>query len=242
MPWGTRRASRVAHHFSITITYIAYKYIPRSLQPCIFDYIDDHILRAATKRQCPYIHILYILVCTKHSIQLNTDKTELANTQLIGLGIQIKMHILTIAVTEKRKKDIVKHLETLATSTTVTAKYAQKCAGKCEDVAFIIYPLKVYLRHLRNAIPKYTDENQTVHVTLHIRNACTQWIRTLQYLNDRKITRVLNIPENTKDPCYTDGTQAILLKRRCYTPFLQEFSAIDLGPKHCCIQFYLKFK
>ena len=38
------------------------------------------------------------------------------------------------------------------------------------------------------------------------------------------------------------NTQAILLKRLCYTPFLQEFSAFDLGPKHCCIQFYLKFE
>ena len=37
-------------------------------------------------------------------------------------------------------------------------------------------------------------------------------------------------------------TQAILLNRRWYTPFLQHFFAFDLEPKHCCIQFYLKFK
>ena len=39
-----------------------------------------------------------------------------------------------------------------------------------------------------------------------------------------------------------DGTQAILLKRRLYTPFLQQFFAFDLGPKHCCIQIYLKLE
>ena len=38
------------------------------------------------------------------------------------------------------------------------------------------------------------------------------------------------------------STHAILLKRRCYTPFLQQFFAFDLPPKHCCIPFYLKLE
>ena len=32
------------------------------------------------------------------------------------------------------------------------------------------------------------------------------------------------------------------VKRRCYTPFLQQFFAFDLEPKHCCIPFYLKLE
>ena len=41
---------------------------------------------------------------------------------------------------------------------------------------------------------------------------------------------------------YAYCTQAILLKRRLHTLFLQQFFAFDLGQKHCCIQIYQKLE
>ena len=208
MPWGTRRASKVAHHFSIAIAYIANKYIPRALQPCIFNYIDDHIFRATSITKCLYVHVIYIFVCIKYYIQLNVDKTTLFAMKLIGLGILFDMIRHTVAPTEKRKQDLQQHLQILAWSPTVTAKYAQQCAGKCEDLAFMLYPLRVYLRHLRNAIPAHTNENQTVLVDMDIITTCVNWIRAITHITGRKMARVLNIPEFTKKPMYTDGSNA----------------------------------
>ena len=113
MPWGTRRASRIAHHFSIAISYIAHKYVPLSLQPCYFDYIDDHIIRATSILYCLLVHMIYICVCTKYTIQLNTQKTELATQALIALGMHTDVKTKVVSVTKKRQMDIKQHLETL---------------------------------------------------------------------------------------------------------------------------------
>ena len=51
-----------------------------------------------------------------------------------------------------------------------------------------------------------------------------------------------DIKPNIENINSQEGTQAILLKRRLYTPFLQQFLAFDFGPKHCCIQIYLKLE
>ena len=206
MPWGTRRASKIAHHFSIAITHIAYKYIPRSLTPCIFNYIDDHIFRADSIIKCLYVHVIYIFVCIKYSIYLNINETKLYAMKLVGLGILFDLIRQTAAVTQKRKQDIHDYLHNLRTRTISTAQFGQKCAGKCEDVAFLLYPLRVYLRHLRNAIPSYQNPNQQFVVNHDIKNACTNWIRALAYMKGRKLVDILNIPRFTLKPCFTDGS------------------------------------
>ena len=65
MPWGTRTASKVAHHFSIAISYIANKYIPPALKPCYFNYIDDHIVRAVSIVLCLLLYILIYIIMYK---------------------------------------------------------------------------------------------------------------------------------------------------------------------------------
>ena len=147
-----------------------------------------------------------IYFCTKYSINLNKDKTTLERDNIIGLGLQLDVTDKTVAVTPKRQTDIINHINTLKSSETVQAKYAQKCTGKCEDVAFIMYPLRVYLRHIRNATPPYTHPNQTVIITPEIKNACEQWIRAFSYFTSRKMKRVLDIPDFLTKPIYTDSS------------------------------------
>ena len=206
MPWGTRTASKVAHHMSLAIAYIAYKYIPRALQPCIFNYIDDHILRAHTQIQALYVHIIYILVCQLVGIQLNQKKTVLAAQDLEGLGIQLNVKTYQVSITSTRVKDITKHLIELHKSNYATAKFGQKVAGKCEDIAFLLYPLRVYLRYLRDAIPAYQDEKQTFKVTPEIRSMCVHWIRALHYIKGRRMTHILHRAIEHTIPCYTDAS------------------------------------
>ena len=69
-----------------------------------------------------------------------------------------------------------------------------------------MYPLRVYLRYLRNEIPTYTNPKQTFQNTPQIKNMCQQWIEALKYLNGRLMRRVLEIPENIKEPIYTDAS------------------------------------
>ena len=210
MPWGTKRASKIAHHFSIAIAHIAYKYIPVSLQPCIFNYIDDHIFRGDSKLKCLYVHVIYILVCTKYRVQLNLNKTIICtrkdDEKLVGLGLEFDIKNKTVSITPSRNVHITKHLTTMETAVQVGARYAQKVVGKCEDIAFLVYPLRVYLRHFRNAIPAYTNPDQMVTITPQIKNACISWKRALQYLQGRKLTNILNRPQQLVDDCKTDAS------------------------------------
>ena len=206
MPWGSVRASKIAHHLSIAITHIAYKYIPRYLKPCWFNYIDDHIARAPNAIACLYIHVVYIFVCTKYGIQLNLKKTILVATKLVGLGIMLDVQLYEASVTTKRQIHITKHLLQLQSKRRATAKYGQSVAGKCEDVAFMLYPLRVYLRYLRREIPDYEDPDQTFRITPEIRNMCAQWIRALKYLKGRKMERIITLPLSHPHPCYTDAS------------------------------------
>ena len=210
MPWGTKRASKIAHYFSIAIEHIAYKYIPVSLQPCIFSYIDDHIFRGDTRLQCLFVHVVYIFVCTKYNVQLNLNKTILCTTQqndeLVGLGLEFDVAEKTVSVTSARRNHIHAHLDKIATLQQAQAKYAQKVVGKCEDIAFIVYPLRVYLRHFRNEIPAYNAPNQMVTITPEIKNACKQWQRALKYLQGRKLTNILNRPQRLTPDCQSDAS------------------------------------
>ena len=79
-------------------------------------------------------------------------------------------------------------------------------AGKLEDIAFMLYPLRVYLRYLRNEIPPYLAQNQTVTVTPQIQNMCTHWIRALKYIKRRKMKHILELPPLHQHQCYTDAS------------------------------------
>ena len=48
MPWGTCMAPKAAQYLSEALEYIAYKYVPASLSPAYFSYVDDHIIRGRT--------------------------------------------------------------------------------------------------------------------------------------------------------------------------------------------------
>ena len=84
MPWGARRSARIAHYFSLAITHITNKYVPRSLHPYILNYIDDHIFRGKTQLECLYVHVMYILVCDYLRVKLKTIKTILVAQQLVA--------------------------------------------------------------------------------------------------------------------------------------------------------------
>ena len=206
MPWGTRVASRVAHHFSIAITHIAYKYIPRSMKPCYFNYIDDTIVRGNSHIETVYAHLIYIWVCTRLLIQLNLKKTVLITTILIGLGILLDVNVFEAGVTEKRCEHMDQQLTHLASLERAGAKYCQSVAGKCEDIAFILYPLRVYLRYLRDSIPVYTDPDQTVIITSEIKQMCQHWKRALKYLHRRKMENILQLPLRNKHIAYSDAS------------------------------------
>ena len=64
----------------------------------------------------------------------------------------------------------------------------------------------------------------------------------LKYASDQIWTVRLKLIWVTSYSNLKAYTQAILLNRRLYTPFLQQFFAFDLGPKHCCIQICMKLE
>ena len=87
MPWGARRSARVAHYFSLAITHICNKYVPRSLHPYVLNYVDDHIFRGQTQLECLYVHIIYIAICEYLGVKLKQQKTKLAQQKIVALGI-----------------------------------------------------------------------------------------------------------------------------------------------------------
>ena len=206
MPWGTRRAAKVAHHLSVAITYVAYKYIPRTLQPCILDYVDDHIIAAKTLIQCLFIHVVYLTVTQSLGMPIKPTKTVLVAQQMEALGFKIDMKNRWLEVTPKKVLNYSKELIELYHSEKRTAKEMQGTVGKLQSIAFLKYPLKCYLRDMYKSIPPYNAPSQMVTVTPAIRKACMAWIRALPLVGGRSFERILTRPTKFDATITTDAS------------------------------------
>ena len=206
MPWGGRRSAKVAHHLSLAITYVAYKYIPPSLQPCILDYVDDHIFATQTPIQCIFVHLVHLLITQTLGMPVKKSKTVLVAQIMQALGFTIDMIHRWVEVTQKKITNYSYALIDVYHSKTKTAKEMQAVAGKLQSVAFIKYPLRCYLRDIYKTIPAYNAPSQIVTVTPEIRNACIAWIRALQIVGGRSFERVLNRPTKYDQTLTTDAS------------------------------------
>ena len=105
MPWATPRAPRVAHFLSVCLRYIAYKYIPRSLQPCILVYVDDRIIRGRTVMQVIFVHLIFLFVCDNAGTPCKDSKTVFCSPTLVGLGVGFDLTGLkTVFIPETKKQ------------------------------------------------------------------------------------------------------------------------------------------
>ena len=207
MPWGTPRAPRVAHFLSIALVYIANKYIPRTIQPCILPYVDDRILRAKTETRMKLIHMIFIIVCYKAGTPCKQSKTVFCDTTLVGLGIGFDLRgMKTVFVPQHKKERYIECFQQFISKKQATAKEAQSVVGKCEHICPIKWPFRVYNRILYNAIPHYQSENQVLQVTDEIKYAVIQWIHALQKTAPARLDLLINPPKIFDYTIYTDGS------------------------------------
>ena len=206
MPWGTARAPKIAHYLSLAIEYIAYKYIPRSMGTCIFSYVDDHIFAAATQLQVLYIHIIYIKICQKAGIKLKHSKTVLAEQVIIGLGFEFDLINRTISVPQTKVTKYLKNFKQILQQTRATAKQLQSTTGKMQHVQLVLWPLRVYCRHIYNAIPPYKSEKQIVPITQKIKNCIKAWIKFMPLIKGVKLQTILKQPTTYTHTTTTDGS------------------------------------
>ena len=206
MPWGTRCAAKVAHHVSLAITYVAYKYIPRSLQPCILDYIDDHIIATKTQTQCYYVHVIYLLVAGSLGMPVKFDKTVLASQVMIALGFILDMVVRWVQPTQEKIKKYSYALIDTYHSATKSGKELQSVAGKLQHIAFLKYPMRCYMNNFYRAIPPYNSPYQIVPITQSIKQACIAWLRALPLIGGRKFERILSPPTEFDQTLTTDAS------------------------------------
>ena len=196
MPWGTPRAPRVAHYLSVCLVYIAYKYIPMSLQPCIMPYVDDRILRAETRVRLMYVHAIFLIICIRAGSPCKKSKTVFCSQKLVGLGIGFDLTgIKTVFVPDSKKIKYITSLKSFLMKTIATAKEAQSIAGKCEHVSWLKWPMKVYNRILYDLIPPYESEYQYVHITPMLRYAIIQWINALEVMKPARLDYLVYPPK-----------------------------------------------
>ena len=207
MPWGTPRAPRVAHYLSLCLQFIANKYIPLDLRPCIFSYVDDRIIRGRTRMRCLYAHLIYLMVCERAGTPVKPSKTVLCSDLLVGLGVGFDLRgDKFVFVPEKKKVKYVKSLNEFLQAEIVTARQGQSVAGKTEHVSWLKWPFRVYNRILYNEIPKYEDEDQTFKITEPIRHAITQWIFALELTKPARMQFLIHPPTVFDFTVVTDGS------------------------------------
>ena len=207
MPWGTPRAPRVAHYLSLCLQYIANKYIPLDLRPCIFSYVDDRIIRGRTRMRCLYAHLIYLMVCERAGVPVKPSKTVLCSNKLVGLRVGFDLEGDKMVFVPHNKKDkYVKSLKEFLQFEIATAKQGQSVVGKTEHVSWLKWPFRVYNRLLYNEIPKFEDEDQTFKVTDRIKYAILQWIHALEVTGPARLQFLIYPPTVFDFTIVTDGS------------------------------------
>ena len=208
MPWGARRSARVAHYFSLAITHISNKYIPRSLHPYILNYIDDHILRGKTQLECLFVHVMYILVCDYLRVKLKQAKTILAAQKLIALGFDFDLtpKVRTIDIETYKQNKYDKQLQNFLDSDNHTTQQGQSLAGQLEYVAPLKWPFKCYIRALHNAIPNTINPNAPLIMTPTVKKSLTAWQRAIKLLNPTKLQQITNPPTTFHTQIVSDSS------------------------------------
>ena len=236
MPWGARRSARIAHYFSLAITHIAYKYIPRQLQPCILNYIDDHMVRGRSRWECAAVHYTYIKICEFLGVKLKQTKTIIAEKIIIALGFQFDLNdnARTIEVEPYKQQKYQQNLQQFQKQQIHTTKQGQSIAGQMEHVAPIKWPLKCYIRALRNVIPKTNNPQQTFKLTTRVHNALNAWRRAMPLLTPTKMTRILHPPTEFDRQLITDssnvGYSLIMGTKWAYGAFFDD--EVDPNDQH----------
>ena len=208
MPWGARRSARIAHYFSLAITHITNKYIPRSLHPYVLNYIDDHIFRGKTRLECLYVHIIYIIVCNYLRVKLKALKTVLVAQQMIALGFDINLNQgqRTIDIEPYKQQKYDHNLQQFLDTENHTTQQGQKLAGQLEYVAPIKWPLKCYIRALHNAIPHTLNPQTPLQMTPTLVNSLKAWQRAIKLLNPTKLTQITHPPTQFDLQLVTDSS------------------------------------
>ena len=208
MPWGARRSARIAHYFSLAITHISNKYVPRSLHPYVFNYIDDHVFRGHTQIECLYVHVIYILICDYLGVKLKEEKTKLAVQQIVALGVQfdLRTHQRTVDVEQYKQQKYIKNVQQFLQPTKHTTQQGQQLAGQLEYVAPLKWPLKCYIRALHNAIPKVQNPTAPLIVTPTVKRSLEAWLRAIPLLEPTKMSQIINPPKQFHYQIITDSS------------------------------------
>ena len=208
MPWGARRSARVAHYFSLAITHICNKYIPRSLHPYVLNYVDDHIFRGQTQLECLYVHVTYIAVCEYLSVKLKQQKTKLAQQQIVALGIEFDLtpNKRTADVEQYKQAKYETNIQKFLDSDHHTTQQGQNLAGQLEYIAPLKWPLKCYIRALHNAIPHTTDPNTPLQMTPALKQSLQAWQTAISLLSPTPLAQITNPPKTFDMEIVTDSS------------------------------------
>ena len=210
MPWGARRSARIAHYFSLGITHITNKYIPRSLQPYVLNYIDDHIFRGQTQIECLYVHVTYIFICDYLRVKLKQSKTVLAAQEIVALGFDIDLtpNKRTIDIETYKQTKYTNNIKKFLESDTHTTEQGQTLAGQLEHVAPLKWPLKCYIRALHNVIPRNQIPHEEFRVTPQLENSLIAWQRAITIIDPTKLTDITNPTKTFDEQITTDASNA----------------------------------
>ena len=227
--FGGKRAPGIFDSLSHAVRAIMYS---RGVHSLVY-YLDDWLIISNNFEQCRLIMLDLIHVLRKLGFHINYNKVEGPSQTLTFLGIQMDTVSMTLALPEKKLRDLEETLLVVAGHSKITKRRPQSLIGKLNWATQVIYGGRFYLRRLLDKVVGLKKPFHRTRVTRDMQADIQWWLQYLSVYNN-------SMPMVESRPCLSISTDACNVAGGCYfngawvyTPWKEAWpSAVGLHINH----------
>ena len=156
MPFGTSISCAIFQEISNALYHII-MYRLNSERKAITNYLDDFLFMALIKSLCNNMVNRFTQLCSEINMPLSVEKTELASTLIVFLGILLDGDRKIMIVPEEKKERATFLLQHLLNKSKATVKQIQSIAGLLNFLTKAIVPGRVFIRRMYAKIGRTPD-------------------------------------------------------------------------------------
>ena len=150
----------------------------------ITNYLDDFLFVGTSVRICNYLAKQFLLICAELGVPVANEKTELAATRIVFLGILLDGATLTMYIPEEKRLNAINMLNIFMDKRKATVKEMQRLAWVLNFLNKAIVPGRAFTRRMYAKFDGAVAEKnlkQYHHVRLdeEFKGDCGMWLKFL---------------------------------------------------------------
>ena len=187
---------------------------------CVVNYLDDFLFLATSESECNYLAKSFVKLCGELGVPIAEEKTELADTRVVFLGILLDGESQILSIPEEKRARAVELLKIFGEKRKATVKDLQRLAGYLNFLNQAIVPGRTFTRRMYAKFNSKCEDLKSYHhvkLDAEFKADCQTWLEFLTCDDQNNLSKTvcrpwLDISINKQAPeldFYTDSSASL---------------------------------